>query len=126
MGSDFSLNTASVRILRYCCTRIRYITLAIFLSDSGEWMHRDKIPTQLMHAACCIVKRRPCCTKRFAEFNGNYCESYCSLGQLVASLCAAHEGKSATGTHHSKTEGQARRYFVQTSRFAVLWGVHLD
>ena len=45
-----------------------------------------------------------CCTKRFAEFNGN-CESYRSLEQLVASLCAAHEGKSASGTYHPKTEG---------------------
>ena len=44
------------------------------------------------------------CTKRFAEFNGN-CESYCSLEQLVASLSAADEGKSAAGTYHPKIEG---------------------
>ena len=60
-----------------------YIVLAIILSDSGERMHRDKIPPQQMHAACRIVTRGSCCTKRFAEFNGN-CESYCSLEQLVA------------------------------------------
>ena len=42
--------------------------------------------------------------KRFAEFNGN-CESYCSLEQLVASLSAVDEGKSAAGTYHPKAEG---------------------
>ena len=64
--------------------------LAMILSDSGERMHGDKIPPQRMHAAYRIVTRGSCCTKRFAEFNGN-CESYCSLEQLVASLCAADE-----------------------------------
>ena len=29
----------------------------------------------------------------------------CSLEQLVASLCAAYEGKSASGTYHPITEG---------------------
>ena len=52
--------------------------LEITLSYSGERMHRDKIPPQQMHAACCIVTRGSCCAKRLAEFNGN-CESYCSL-----------------------------------------------
>ena len=33
------------------------------------------------------------------------CERYCSLEQLVALLCAAHEGKSASGTYYPKTEG---------------------
>ena len=65
-----------------------------------------------MHAACRIVTWGSCCTKRFAEFNGN-CESYCSLEQLVASLCAAHEGKPASGTYHSKTEGYTRRNFYR-------------
>ena len=46
-----------------------------------------------------------CCAKRFAEFNGNYCESYSSLEQPVASLSAADEGKAAAGTYHPKTEG---------------------
>ena len=92
----------SVPILLYCCTRIQYGALAIILSDSGERMHRDKIPPQQMHAACRIVTRGSCCTKRFAEFNGN-CESYCSLEQLVASLSAAGERKSAAGTYHPKT-----------------------
>ena len=64
-------------------------------------MHRDKIPPQQMHAACRIVTRDSCCTKRFAAFNDN-CESFCSLEQLVASLCAADEGKSASGTYHPK------------------------
>ena len=77
---------------------------AIILSDSGERMHRDKIPPQRMHAACRIVTRGSCCAKRFAEFNGN-CESCCSLEQLVASLSAASEGKSAAGAYHPKTEG---------------------
>ena len=66
----FSLRTHTL----YYCTRILYVALAIILSDSGERMHRDKIPPQRMHAACRIVTRGSCCTKRFAEFNGN-CES---------------------------------------------------
>ena len=61
-----------------------------------------------MHAACRIVTRGSCCTKRFAEFNGN-CESYCSLEQLIASLSVADEGKSASGTYHPKTEGYYTR-----------------
>ena len=64
-----------------------------------------------MHAASSIVIQGSCCTKRFAEFNGS-CESYCCLEQLVASLCAAHEGKSASGTYHPKTEGYTRRYLL--------------
>ena len=64
-----------VPILLYCCTRIQYFALAIFLSNSGERMHRDKIPPQRMHAACRIVTRESFCVKRFAEFNGN-CESW--------------------------------------------------
>ena len=63
------------------------VALAMILSDSGERMHRDKTPPQRMHAACRIVTRGSCCTKCFAEFNGN-CESYCSQEQLVASLSA--------------------------------------
>ena len=86
-----------IPILLYYCTRIQYFALAIILSDSGERMHRDEIPPQRMHAACRIVTRGSCCAKRFAEFNGN-CESYCSLEQLVASLSAVNEGKSAAGT----------------------------
>ena len=99
-----ALDSVYVPILLHCCTQIQYFALAIFLSDSGERMHRDKIPTQRMHAACRIVTRGSCCAKRFAEFNGN-CESYCSLEQLVASLFAADEGKPAAGTYHPKTEG---------------------
>ena len=102
------LDSVHVPILLYCCTRIQYFALAIILSDSGERMHRDKIPPQRMHAACRIVTRGSCCAKRFAEFNGN-CESYCSLEQLVASLSAANEGKSAAGTYHPKTEGYYTR-----------------
>ena len=64
------LDSVYVPILLYCCTRIPYVALAIILSDSGERMHRDKIPPQRMHAAY-IVTRGLCCTKRFAEFNGN-------------------------------------------------------
>ena len=79
----------------WSCTRIQYVALAIILPNSGEWMHRDRIPPQRMPAAYRIVTRGSCCTKRFAEFNGN-CESFCSLEQLVASLCAADEGKSAS------------------------------
>ena len=67
-----------------------------------------------MHAACRIVTRGSCCTKRFAEFNGN-CESFCSLEQLVASLCAADEGKAASGTYHPKTEGGYIRYLYRPS-----------
>ena len=99
------LDSVYVPILMCCCTRIQYFALAIVLSDSGERMHRDKIPPQRMHAACRIVTRGSCCAKRFAKFNGN-CESYyCSLEQLVASLSAADEGKSGAGTYHPKTEG---------------------
>ena len=104
------LDSVYVPILLYCCTRIQYVALAMILSDSGERMHRDKIPPQRMHAAC-IVTRGSCCTKRFAEFNGN-CESYCSLEQLFALYCAAEEGKSASGTYHPKTEGYTRRRYL--------------
>ena len=97
------LDSVYVPILLYCCTRIQYFALVIFLSDSDERMHRDKISPQRMRAACRIVTQGSCCAKRFAEFNGN-CESYCSLEQLVASLSAADEGKSAAGTYHPKTE----------------------
>ena len=83
----------------------------MILSDSRERMHRDKIPPQQMHAACSIVTRGSCCTKRFVEFNGN-CESCCSLEQLVALLCAAYEGKSTSGTYHPKTEGYTKRYLL--------------
>ena len=69
------LDSVHVPILLYCCTRIQFFALTIILSDSGERMHRDKIPPQRMHAACRIVTRGSCCAKRFAEFNGN-CESY--------------------------------------------------
>ena len=93
-----------VPILLYCCTRIQCLALAIILSDSGERMYQNKIPPQRMHAACRIATRGSCCAKRFAESKGN-CESYCSLEQLVASLSAADEGKSAAGTYHPKTEG---------------------
>ena len=109
----FSLyHTASVRILLNCCTRIQYVALTIALSDSSERINRDK--TLRMHAVCCIATRGSCCTKSFAEFNAN-CESYCSLEQLVASLCAALEGKSATGTYYPKTKGFARRYLCRLS-----------
>ena len=80
----------------------------------GERMHRDRIPPQRMHAAYRIVTRGSCCTKRFAEFNGN-CESFCSMEQLVASLCAADEGKSASGTYHPKTEGGYIKYLHRPS-----------
>ena len=112
------IDSVYVPILLYCCTRIQYVALAIILSDSGERMHRDKIPSQRMHAACRIVTRGSCCTKRFAEFNGN-CESYhCSLEELVASLSAAHEGNSAGGTYHPKTEGYyTRRHLYKPSGF---------
>ena len=102
------LDSVYVPILLYCCNRTQYVALAIILSDSVERMHRDKIPPQRMHAACRTVTRGSCCTKRFTEFNGN-CESYCSLEQLVASLSAADEGKSAPGTYHPKTEGYYTR-----------------
>ena len=121
------LDSVYVPILLYYCkySDTQYFALAIVLSDSGERMHRDKIPPQRMHAACRIVTRGSCCAKRFAEFNGN-CENYCSLEQLVASLSAADEGKSAAGTYHPKTEGYYSHQKTQTTRFVVLWGVHLD
>ena len=67
-----------------------------------------QIPPQRMPASCRIVKQESCCTKRFAEFSGN-CESYCSLEQLVASLSATDEGKSAAVTYNPKTEGYYTR-----------------
>ena len=106
------LRLSYVPILLYCCTRIQYVALAIILTNSGERMHRDRIPPQRMHAVCRIVTRGSCCTKRFAEFNGN-CESFCSLEQLVASLCAADEGKSASGTYYPKTKGGYIRYLYR-------------
>ena len=110
-----------VPILLYCCTRIQCVASAIILSDSGERMHRDKIPPQRMHAACRSVIRGSCCAKRFAEFNGN-CESYRSLEQLVASLTAADEGKSAAGTSIIRRQKATphQKTLVQTTRFAVL------
>ena len=97
------LDSVYVSIHLYCSARMQYVALAIILSESGEQMHGDKIPPQRMYAVCRIVTRGSCCTKRFAEFNGN-CASYCSLEQLVASLSAADERKSAAGTYHPKTE----------------------
>ena len=38
------------------------------------------------------------------------CGVCAALEQLVASLCAAYEGKSDSGTYHSITEGYTRRY----------------
>ena len=119
------LDSVYVPILVYCCTRIQYFALAIFLSDSGERMHREKTQPQRMHAACRIVTRGSCCTKRFAEFNGTV-KAGCSLEQLVVSLCAADEGKPASGTYHSKTGGYNRRNLFETARFAVLWGAHFE
>ena len=61
------------------------------------------------------------CISLFAEFNGN-CESSCSLEQLVASLCAAREEKSVSGTHHLKTEGYyTRRYWTMYRRPGLLY-----
>ena len=65
-----------------------------------------------------------CCTKRFAELNGN-CESYCSLEQLVASLSAADVGKSAAGTYQPKIEGYTRRHLHRPPGL-LYCGVHLD
>ena len=110
--SQRRLESVYVPKLLYCCARIQYVALAIILSDSGERMHRDKSPPQQMHTACRTVIRGSCCTKRFAEYNGN-CESCCSLEQLVASLSATDEGKSAAGTYHPETEGYyTRRHFL--------------
>ena len=116
------LDSVYVPILLYCCTRIQYFALAIFQSDSGERVHRDKIPPQRMHTACRIVRRGSCCVKRFAEFNGN-CESCCSLEQLVASLSAVNEGKAAAGTYHPKTEGYyIRRHLYKPHGLLYLGG----
>ena len=123
------LDSVYVPILLYCCTRIQYFVLAIILSYSGERMHRDKIPPQRMHAACRIVTRGSCCANRFAEFNSN-CESYCNLEQLFASLSAADVGKICCRYVSSEGQKDTRQYhqktLVQTTRFAVLWGVHMD
>ena len=72
----FSLRTHTYVL----CTRIQYVALAIILSDSGERMHRDKIPPQRMYAACRIVTQGSCCTKRFAEFNDNCEEKFNDWG----------------------------------------------
>ena len=106
----------------YCCTRTQYFALAIILSDSDERMRRDKIPPQRMHAACRIVTRGSCCTKRFAEFNSN-CESFCSLEQrryppqMRGNLLPVRIIRRQKATSED---------IVQTTRFVVLWGVHLD
>ena len=106
------LYSVYVPILLYYCTRIEYVALAIFLSDSGKQMHRDKVSPQRMHAASRIVTRGSCCTKRFAELNGN-CERYCSLQQLVASLCAADEGSSVSVRYNPKAESYTRIYLYR-------------
>ena len=80
--------------------------------DNSVRLGRTDASRQRMHASCRIVTRGSCCTKRFADFNDN-CESYCSLEQLVASLYATHEGKSASGTYHPKTEGYTRIYLYR-------------
>ena len=78
-----------------------------------------------MHAACRTVTRGSCCTKRFAEFNGNG-ESYCSLEQLVALSSAADEGKSCCRYVSSEDRRLLhQKTLVQTTRFAVLREVHL-
>ena len=116
------LDSVYVPILLYCCTRIQYFALTIILSDSGKRMHRDKIPAERMHAACRIVTRGSCCAKRFVEFNGN-CESCFSLEQLVASLSAADEGKSAAGTYHPTTEDYyIRRHLYKPPRLLYCGG----
>ena len=69
----------------------------------------EKIQPQRMHAACRIVTRGSCVPSALRSSTATNCESCCSLEQLVASLCAAHEGKPASGTYHSKTEGYIRR-----------------
>ena len=121
------LDSFYVPILLYCCTRIQNFALVIILSDSGERMHRDKIPPQRMRAAYRIVTQGSCCAKRFAEFNAN-CESYCSLEQLVASLSAADEGKSAAGTYHPKTECYYTSEDPCTNHpvCCIVGGAHLD
>ena len=74
-----------------------------------------------MHAACRIMTRGSCCTKNFAEFDGN-CESYCSLEQLVTPVCAAHKGIAFDFCYALISEDKRHRkeLLVQTSRFAVL------
>ena len=80
---DF-LDSVYVPILLYCCTRIAVRcpgdnSIRLRRTDAS----RQNSTTTNMHAACRIVTRGSCCTKRFAESNGN-CESYCNLELLVA------------------------------------------
>ena len=111
------LNSVYVPILLYCCTRIQYFALAIILSDSGKRMHRDKIPPQRMHAACRIVAR------------GHVVPS------ALRSSTATVEAIVVWNSWSRRYPPQMRenllpvriiRRFVQTTRFTVLWGVHLD
>ena len=104
----------------YCCTCTRSIE-----EDSSNQQVHTAVQQYIQYTILCIHVAsnfvlfaesgdKTCCTKRFAEFNGNInCESYCSLEQLVALLCAAHKGKSASGTYHPKTEGYTRRYLYR-------------
>jgi hypothetical protein len=68
-------------------------------------MHRDKGPPQQMHAACSTVTRTSFCTK-----SSTATVKAISLEQLAALLCAAHEGRSASGMYHPTAEGHTRGY----------------
>ena len=80
-------------------------------------MHRDTIPPQRMHAACRIVTRGLYCTLRI---------SAATVKTIIVCVVIrrTHEGKSASGTYHPKTEGDTRRYLYRPPGrlFAVLWG----
>ena len=98
---DF-LNSVYVTILMYCCTvlGLQYVALANILSDSGERM--PKIPPQQMHAACGIVTRG----------------SRCYAPHIRENLLPVRIIRRQKAIHQT--------ILVQTTRFAVFWGVHLD
>ena len=106
-------HTASVRILRTAA--LRYSTLPgpgnnsirLGRTDASRQNSKTRDARSMLYRRTGVMLY-----EALREFNGN-CESYCSLEQLVALLCSAHEGKSATDTYYPKPEGYARRYLYR-------------
>ena len=80
-------HTTSVHILLYCCTRIQYVSLATILFRLGR---TDASIQNSNTTDACSMPFRDTGVMNFTGLGGN-CESYCSLEQLAAPLCAAHK-----------------------------------
>ena len=113
------LDSVYVPILLYCCTRIQNVDLAIILSDSGERMHRDKIPPQRMHAAWRIVTRVSCCTIISALRSSTATTVKANVVWNRWSRCYAPQMRENLLPENRRLH---QEILVQTIRFAVLWG----